>query len=337
MFSRAGLRDVSNTANALGRLRLKPKPFTGIPLANHKAPTHQTQQLYQSVPQKPATTASHTSMRSERYDVDLPATGDPLSIYVDDIYAYLREFEVRTHPQADYLSNQAELTNDNRTSVIDWMVDVHARFKSVPESLFTAINYMDRFLSQKAVVRSKLQLIAYTSLFLACKYEDVYTPRLKHWVKLVYPTIQQHELIRAERLLCATLNYDLAVPSAFTFLRRFTKVGGADSIIKYSAHFLCEFALMDVEVLQFYPSLQAASALAAVNELYGRPLWNAALEDYSKYTADDLKDGVVFMKKVMQQILRIPQSSRPKKAIFDKYATAAYNCISTKLLEKIRN
>ena len=40
--------------------------------------------------------------------------------------------------------------------MIDWLVDVHLKFKLLSETLFLTINLIDRFLSAKQVERAKL-------------------------------------------------------------------------------------------------------------------------------------------------------------------------------------
>jgi hypothetical protein len=46
-----------------------------------------------------------------------------------------------------------------RAILIDWLVDVHLKFKMVPESLYLTVNLIDRYLAVKTVRRSKLQLV----------------------------------------------------------------------------------------------------------------------------------------------------------------------------------
>ena len=62
-----------------------------------------------------------------------------------------------------------------REILIDWLIDVHMKFKLKEDTLFIAINIIDRYLEIKPVSRLKLQLLGITSLFIACKYEEVYT------------------------------------------------------------------------------------------------------------------------------------------------------------------
>ena len=44
--------------------------------------------------------------------------------------------------------------------VIDWLVEVHLKFKLMPETLFLTHNLIDRFLAKKVVTRKNLQVRA---------------------------------------------------------------------------------------------------------------------------------------------------------------------------------
>ena len=69
-----------------------------------------------------------------------------------------------------------------RSILIDWQVEVHHKFKLLPETLFLTINLIDRYLDDVQVSRSNLQLVGVASLLIACKYEEIYAPELKHFV-----------------------------------------------------------------------------------------------------------------------------------------------------------
>jgi len=40
---------------------------------------------------------------------------------------------------------QKEITPKMRSILVDWLVDVHLKFKLSPETLFLAVNLMDRY------------------------------------------------------------------------------------------------------------------------------------------------------------------------------------------------
>jgi G2/mitotic-specific cyclin-B, other len=43
-----------------------------------------------------------------------------------------------------------------RAILVDWLVDVHQKFKLVPETLFLTGNLIDRYLEKVVISRSKL-------------------------------------------------------------------------------------------------------------------------------------------------------------------------------------
>lgn len=64
-----------------------------------------------------------------------------------------------------------------RTTLIDWLLQVHMRYHMLPETLWIAINVVDRFLSNRVVSLVKFQLVGVTAMFVAAKYEEIMAPR----------------------------------------------------------------------------------------------------------------------------------------------------------------
>ncbi|KAG9956498.1 hypothetical protein KCU78_g24749, partial [Aureobasidium melanogenum] len=93
--------------------------------------------------------------------------------YGDEIFEYMRTLEERMRPNAHYMDYQNECQWSMRSVLMDWMIQVHTRFTLLPETLFLAVNYIDRFLSCKVISLGKLQLVGATAIFLAAKYEEV--------------------------------------------------------------------------------------------------------------------------------------------------------------------
>ena len=54
------------------------------------------------------------------------------------------------------MSNQPDINEKMRAILIDWLVDVHLKFKLVSETLFLCVNMIDRYLEKAEVSRQKL-------------------------------------------------------------------------------------------------------------------------------------------------------------------------------------
>ena len=52
-------------------------------------------------------------------------------------------------------------------------VEVHMKFKMVPETLYATINYIDRYLTLREVRRSRLQLVGVSALLVRTIYTTI--------------------------------------------------------------------------------------------------------------------------------------------------------------------
>ena len=86
-----------------------------------------------------------------------------------------------------------------RSILIDWLVEVHLKFKLVPESLYLTVNLIDRYLEREQVHRSKLQLVGVTAMLIACKYEEIYPPIVKDFVYITDNAYTKEEILEQER------------------------------------------------------------------------------------------------------------------------------------------
>ena len=99
--------------------------------------------------------------------------------------------------------------NSGDQKTISWLVEVHLKFKLVPESLYLTVNLIDRFLEKEQVNRQKLQLIGVTAMLIACKYEEIYPPIVKDFVYITDNAYSKEEILETERLMLQTLDFDI--------------------------------------------------------------------------------------------------------------------------------
>lgn len=163
-------------------------------------------------------------------------------------------------PNAHYMDIQTELKWSMRSVLIDWVVQVHTRFGLLPETLFLAVNFIDRFLSLKIVSLNKLQLVGATALLLAAKYEEINCPSVQEIVYMVDGGYSIQEVIKAERFMLCMLNFELGWPGPMSFIRRISKADDYDNEIRTVAKYFLEVAIMDERFVGSPPSYLAAGA-----------------------------------------------------------------------------
>lgn len=180
-------------------------------------------------------------------DLDKEDIDDPLMVseYVVEIFDYLKELEIATMANPDYMDNQNELEWKMRGILVDWLLEVHTRFRLLPETLFLAVNIIDRFLSAKVVQLDRLQLVGVTAMFIASKYEEVLSPHVQNFRHVADDGFTEEEILSAERFVLAALNYDLSYPNPMNFLRRISKADNYDIQTRTLGKYLLEIGCLD--------------------------------------------------------------------------------------------
>ena len=96
-----------------------------------------------------------------------------------------------------------------RGILVDWIIEVHLRFKLLPETLFLTINLIVRYLDKTQIMRTRLQLVAVAALWIASKYEEIYLPELKDFVFISDNAYSKDEIRAMERSILMTLEFSI--------------------------------------------------------------------------------------------------------------------------------
>ena len=219
-------------------------------------------------------------MNEEIPDLDAEDVNDPLMVadYVVEIFEYLRDIETATMPNPHYMDHQESLRWDLRGVLVDWLIEVHTRFHLVPETIFLAVNIIDRFLSTKVVELDRLQLVGVTAMFIASKYEEVLSPHIHNFKHVADDGFSEEEILKAERYVLAALNYDLSYPNPINFLRRISKADNYDIQCRTLAKYFLEISLLDHRFMKYPPSLIAAGSMYLARLVLDRGPWVSASE-----------------------------------------------------------
>ncbi|KAF9369414.1 hypothetical protein BGX21_005974, partial [Mortierella sp. AD011] len=192
-------------------------------------------------------------------------TDDLLELeYKEEIFQYMKQMEKETMAVPEHMDLQPELTWDLRPLLVDFLIEIHNHFNLQPETLYLAMNMMDRYLSKRVVYKKHYQLVGMTSLWISSKYEDSKEklPSVSQLCKLCSNTYDEAAFITMERHILKTLDYGLGHPTAEAFLKKDLEMSGEDDpVLRSVAQFLMELTMFQRCFLSFGSSTVAASAL----------------------------------------------------------------------------
>lgn len=260
-------------------------------------------------------------------DIDAEDKENPLlaSEYITDIYAYMRKMEITYHVGSSYMEGKRDITERMRTILVDWLVQVHLKFKLLQETLYLTVAILDRFLSVSNIKRNKLQLVGVTSMLIASKFEEIYAPEVNDFVFITDTAYSYQEILDMEIEILNTLQFDINHPLPLHFLRRASKAGKADGRVHTLGKYLCELALISLPMLRFKPSEIAAGAfLVAQHVLLPKKQWGSTLTHYTGYSREA---ALVPAKAISELVIRAEKSKH--QAVRNKYGSSKFMSVSS--------
>eukprot|EP00392_Amoebophrya_sp_AT5.2_P003104 g3109.t1 len=152
----------------------------------------------------------------------------------------------------EFLDKQMEISSRMRGILLDWLVEVHYKFKLQPETLYLCINLIDRFLDKRRdIARKKLQLVGGTCMLIAAKYEEFRPPEVGDICYIMDNAYTREDILNMEVAVLNTLKFEVTVPSALQFLEYFIQDMGIsrDADHFFLAQYLLEATLLEVKFL----------------------------------------------------------------------------------------
>ena len=225
--------------------------------------------------------------------------------FAQDIYTTMREKELVLKIEPDYLAKMqisTEVKDTSRAFLVEWIIDVHRKFRLMPETLYVTVFLIDRFLSLKQIKKSQLHILGVTTLLIATKYEEIYPPDLKDLLSVSENKFTRTEVLSMERDILRTLEFNFTTPSAYRFLERFRRLSSTtDDKVFFFAQYIQEISLLDASLLKYRPSeIAAASLILSVKSLKKVNIWNKEMEnatqlavEHMSKVAEDVKSFVL--------------------------------------------
>ncbi|CAK1601915.1 unnamed protein product [Parnassius mnemosyne] len=273
-----------------------------------------TKQIVPSTPTTP-------TLPDDIEDIDAGDNNSPLlmSIYIKDIYRYLKELEEKYPIEFDHLRKQTVITGRMRATLIDWLVEVQRQFSLVLETFHLTVGIIDRYLQAVPnVQRNQLQLVGVTAMFIASKYEEIYAPDVGDFVYVTDKAYSKADVFQCERDIISKLGFCLARPIPLNFLRRFVKAAHGTAKNHHLAKYFVDLSLVEYSMAHYRPSELAASAICLSLHLLSNKtlseVWTPTLSYYSEYSLDHI-DPII--RKLAKIVVNVENSKF--KAVYNKY------------------
>jgi hypothetical protein len=172
---------------------------------------------------------------------------------------------------------QKEISWKLRKTLVIWLIEIHLEYDLRPETLYLAINFIDRVCSKRSMTKHDYQLLGITSLWVAAKYEENHgkVPTLKNLIYISCNAFTEKDFVAMEQMILGDLKFDLGHPTAESFLKSHCKyMGGVTPLSRAIARYILEITLVHKRFLAFRPSTLATASLILADAISGTRYWS---------------------------------------------------------------
>lgn len=142
-----------------------------------------------------------------------------VSEFAQEIYENMLKEEDACMVDPSYLTKvQTEIKDTSRAFLIEWIIDVHRKFRLVPEALYVTQYIIDQYMSKKKIQKSQLHLLGVSTLLIAAKYEEIYPPEIRDFLAVSENKFTKQMVLDMEKEILLTLGFRVTAPSSYRFL-----------------------------------------------------------------------------------------------------------------------
>lgn len=205
-----------------------------------------------------------------------------------------------------------------RPYLLDFLIEAHTFFQLLPETLFLAVNLLDRYCSRRVVYKRHYQLVGCASLLIAAKYGDrkERVPTIRELKSMCCSLYDEEMFTQMEWHVLNTLDWTIGAPTVDGFLQIFMQEDYDDVDVQHMAWYLAEIALYHKDFVSVKPSVMARASLALARGILYRPEVSEGAWDHAEQ---------VTMLRLSQQL------HQPSQAVARKYASAHLSRSSARL------
>ncbi|RDA95442.1 hypothetical protein CP533_5445 [Ophiocordyceps camponoti-saundersi (nom. inval.)] len=192
--------------------------------------------------------------------------------YLEDILKHTQTMEDETLPDASLIDMQREVQWYMRPYLIDFLIEAHAAFVLLPETLFLTVNLLDRYCSRRVVYKHHYQLVGCAALLIAAKYGDKKdrVPQISELSNMCCALYDSGMFAQMEMHLLDTLEWNIGHPTVDFYTHLMVTYEGHDPEVDCLASYLSEMALYHRDFVSVRPSILARVCLTVASFVLGR-------------------------------------------------------------------
>lgn len=249
--------------------------------------------------------------------------------YLEEIYynLLLEEKNLKVKPKFGYLKYQKEINAEMRAILIDWLDQVHFKYHFKIETLYQTIWIIDTVLSYRKIFRSSLQLLGIASLYISCKFNEIYYPKSFEFIAITDNAYKEYELLEMEKEILKVVDFNICSPTSILFYQILSKIFQLNEEQYNFGKYFLESSLIKYDMIYFSPSIIALSCIYIAMKYFSLNNYKYLYKIHYFIEAENLENSIKNSARKLCFLVKDLSKSN-LTAIKEKYSSTQFHCVS---------
>ena len=220
---------------------------------------------------------------------------------------------------------------EKRKNIIEIMFYYNAKWELNPDSIFLAVNIMDRYINKIKLEKDEYELVGLASFMIGSKYEDIYSPNAKCLSRLYNFKYESESILEKEVQILNTLDYSLLYTSSYKILKTIFHISNIeDENVYYLSELLLQISLTDLSILKYPQRKRAIAAFLISKKFFKIRGSNYKIQFLFGYGENETR---TVQKKMVNLLIKVVYSQKVNLIVI-KYRAPIYGNVYTLFEQK---
>lgn len=240
--------------------------------------------------------------------------------YLQDTMQHIRSTQNKTLPNVSLIDLQPDFQWSMRMELIDFIVEAHGAMALLPETLFLAVNLLDRYSTKCILNKHYCALVGCAALLIAAKYGDLRDnlPQINKLKMICCGLYTTGMFVQMEMHMLNILEWNICHPTVEAFWSLMVTERHLDEHTKHMARYICEIALYHRDFVSTKPM-----TMARVSFYLARAVLGGSME----------KDHELNPSEIRILLLVSRHLHHPTPTLFRKHSTKHFFNVSKRLAD----
>lgn len=230
-----------------------------------------------------------------------------------EIVNYLVDKQEQLQFDHSYMKNKEGINTRMRAILVDWLIDVAAKFRMAFQTIFLTIHFLDQYCQNSDVDKSEYQLLGIACILVASKTEEVYPPHTSRYTQICDHAFTLPQILEMEQKVLQVLNFEVHPPTMISLLETINCELKLERIHLCYALYILENSLLELSIFKSNYFTIVRGALYLVSKIYNLNSLEEKMLNHNSIQPEGVRNCAKDLYLVLKRNEKIPLKASSRK------------------------